>query len=67
VNREQQEAYGHVLSDALSAILHHYHNILRAHDLNEHQVKLDIYYHDMPKGPEKILGQYASLARNRKQ
>ena len=28
---------------------------------------LDIYYDDMPKGPEKILGKYVSFARSRKQ
>jgi hypothetical protein len=66
-NREQQEAYGRVLADALHEILHHYHDILRAHDLTENMVMLDIYYQDMPKGPEKILGKYASFARPRKQ
>ncbi len=61
-NKEQQEAHGALLGDALYEIVHHYREILRAHDLSERAVILDIYHHDMEKGPEAILGKYVSFA-----
>jgi hypothetical protein len=65
-NEEQREAVGEVLGETLYKILHHYRTILHAHDLSERAVMLDIYHHDMPKGPEAILGKYVSFARARK-
>ena len=62
-NAEQQEAYGDTLGTAIYEILDQYREILRAHDLTKRAVTLDIYYMDMPKGPEAILGKYASFAR----
>jgi hypothetical protein len=64
-NEEQHEAHGHVLGEALYEILHHYREILHAHNLSERAVILNIYHRDMLKGPEAILGKYVSFARSR--
>jgi hypothetical protein len=64
-NEEQIEAHGQILGEGIYEVLDRYREILRAHDLSKRAVILDIYYMDMPKGPEAILGKYVSFARGK--
>jgi hypothetical protein len=64
-NEEQRDACDQALDEALYEILHHYREILHAQGLSERAVILDIHHHDMPNGPEAILGKYVSFSRKR--